>query len=52
MAETLYNSSMQGNGVGEPGSSCKKLSNNIIMCSIFEADILILGIRDDSEHGL
>jgi hypothetical protein len=50
MAETLYNSSMQGHGVGEPGRSCKQPSNNINICSISEAGIPMLGIRDDSKH--
>jgi hypothetical protein len=50
MAKTLYNSSMQGHGVGEPRRSCKQISNNINMYSISEADIPMLGIRDDSKH--
>jgi hypothetical protein len=44
MVETLYNSSMQGCGVGEPGRSCKQPSNNINICSIYEEGIPMLGI--------
>jgi hypothetical protein len=51
MAETLYKYLMQGCGVGEPGRSCKQPSNNIKKCSISEAGIPMLGIRDDSKHG-
>jgi hypothetical protein len=51
MAETLYNYSMQGCGVGELGRICKQPSNIINICSISEADISMLGIRDDSKHG-
>jgi hypothetical protein len=50
MAETLYNSSMQGCGVGEPDKSYKLSSNNINICSISEAGIPVLRIRDDSKH--
>jgi hypothetical protein len=51
MAKTLYNYSMQGCGVGEPGRSCKQTSNNINICSISKAGIPILRIGDDSKHG-
>jgi hypothetical protein len=51
MVETLYNSSMKGRGVGEPGRSCKQPLNNINICSIFEAGIHMLEIRDDSKNG-
>jgi hypothetical protein len=50
MVKTLYKYSMQGRGVGEPGISCKKPSNNINICSIFEADIPMLRIQDESKH--
>jgi hypothetical protein len=39
MAKTLYNYSMQGSGVGEPGRSYQQPSNNINICSISEASI-------------
>jgi hypothetical protein len=51
MAKTLYNSSMQGHGFGEPGRSHKQPSNHINVCSISEPEIPMLGIRDDSKHG-
>jgi hypothetical protein len=51
MTENLYKYLMQGCGVGEPGRSCKKPSNNINICSISETGIPILGICDDSKHG-
>jgi hypothetical protein len=50
MAKTLYKSLMQRCGVGEPGRSCKQPSNNIKKCSISEADIPKLGIRDESKN--
>jgi len=52
MAETLYKYLMQGCGVGEPGRRCKQPSNSIKKCSISEASIPMLGIRDESKHGL
>jgi hypothetical protein len=50
MVETLYNYSMQGSGVGEPRRSSKQPSNNINICSIFEASIPMLGIQDESKN--
>jgi hypothetical protein len=50
MAETLYNYSMLGHGVGELRRSYKQLSNNINICSISEVGIPMLGILDDSKH--
>jgi hypothetical protein len=52
MVETLYNYSMQGCEVGETGGSCKQPLNNMNICSISEADIYMLGIRDDSKHDI
>jgi hypothetical protein len=51
IVETLYNSSMQGRGVGEPARSYKQPSNSINICSIYEAGIPMLRIRYDSKHG-
>jgi hypothetical protein len=51
MVETLYKYLMQGCGVGESGRSCKQPSNNINICSIFEAGIPMLGIQYESKHG-
>jgi hypothetical protein len=50
MFETLYNSSMQGCGVGELGRRSKQSSNNINICSISEANIPMIGIQDDSKN--
>jgi hypothetical protein len=49
--DTIQILQCKGAGVGELGKKCKQSSISIQICSISEADIPMLGIRDDSKYG-